>query len=98
MKNQTLPEINVEITILPKIINDIKSPLRALSNNSAKQYTSIFNEKGEFIKRNINDKLKLNSKGVFYNRIININKSYTTNNSFPKHSFDNLYKGSEYWI
>lgn len=96
MKNQTVPKItkiNVEITTIPKIINEIKSPLRTLSNNNANKYTAVFNEKGEFMKRNNNDKIKLNSKDIFYKRVINTNKSYTSNNSFSKLAFGNLLKG-----
>ena len=78
MRDQTIPEI----TRIPKIINDVKLPLRTLSNNNTKKYIPVFSEKGVLIKKNINDKLKLNSKGIFYKRIINTNKSYTTNNSF----------------
>ena len=86
MRDQTIPEI----TRIPKIINDVKLPLRTLSNNNTKKYIPVFSEKGVLIKKNINDKLKLNSKGIFYKRIINTNKSYTTNNSFTKHAFGNL--------
>ena len=94
MKNQTLPEINVERAQIPKILNNFKSPLRTFSNNNTKKYTPVFGVKAEIKKKNLGDKLKLNSKGIFYKRIININKSYSTNNSFTKHTFGSLHKGN----